>query len=132
MSLGIRKIFRIIMSIDLITTLVTTVSYILLLPACKVEMRMKRQLFWQAGDELRMWCTLSWCGWVVITAKALDLLTKDILKERNFTKRNIFETRTADGKKKLSRVSFQKKICFEMRANWPRVKCFIQKVLVKI
>lgn len=82
-----RKIFRIIMSIDLITTLGTTVCYILLLLACKIEIRVKRQLFWQAGDDFRMWWTLACCGWVAITAKALNLLTKDILKERNFSGR---------------------------------------------
>ena len=131
-ALVTRKIFRIIMSIDLITTLVTTVCYILLLLACKIEIRVKMQLFWQVVDDFRMWWTPACCGWVGITAKALNLLTKDILKERNFSGRYIFETGTVDEKKKLSRVSFHKKISFKMIANWPRFKCVIQKGLVQI
>ena len=58
---------RVIISIDLITTLGSVDCYILL-PACKVEMRVKRQLFWQAGDDVRMRITPIWCGWVGITA----------------------------------------------------------------
>ena len=50
-------ILRIIISINLITTLETAVCYILLLPACKVETRVKRKLFLQASDDFRIWVT---------------------------------------------------------------------------
>ena len=36
----------------------------LLLPACKVEKRVKRQIFCQAGGEFRMRVTPAWYGWV--------------------------------------------------------------------
>ena len=50
----------------LITTLGSVGCYILLLPACKIETRMKRQLFWQVGDEFTMRVTPAWCRWVII------------------------------------------------------------------
>ena len=42
------------MSIGLITTLGSVSCYILL-PACKVEMRVERQLFWKEGDAFVSW-----------------------------------------------------------------------------
>ena len=48
--------FRVIISINLITTLGSVACYILL-PACKVEMQVKRQLFWQVSDDVRIWVT---------------------------------------------------------------------------
>ena len=39
----------------------------ILLPACKVEMWVKRQLFWQGVDDVKMRVTPAWCGWVGIT-----------------------------------------------------------------
>ena len=62
-------IFRVIISIDLIAALGSVGCYILL-PACKVEMRVKRQLFWQVGDDVRMRVTPDWCGWVGISGNA--------------------------------------------------------------
>ena len=49
----------------LITTLGSVGCSILLLPACKIETRMKRQLFWQVGDEFTMRVTPAWCSWVI-------------------------------------------------------------------
>ena len=69
-SLITTAIFRVIISIDLITSLGIVVCYILLLPACKVEMRVKRQLFWQVGEDFTMWVTPAWCGWIGITASS--------------------------------------------------------------
>ena len=60
--------FRVIISIDLITILRSNDCYILL-PAFKVKMRVERQLFWQAGDDVRIRGTTAWCGWVGITGK---------------------------------------------------------------
>ena len=50
------------------TNLGSVGSYILLLPTSKVEMRVKRQLLWQAGEDFRMWVTPAWCGWIGINA----------------------------------------------------------------
>ena len=60
-------IFRVIISIAFITTLGNVGCYILL-PASKVKMREKRQLFEQAGDDVRMRVTPALCGWICITA----------------------------------------------------------------
>ena len=57
--------FRVIISIDLITTLGSVGCYILL-PTCKIEIWVKRQLCWQAGDDVRMQVTPAWCGWVAL------------------------------------------------------------------
>ena len=60
-------IFRAITSIDSITTLGRPACYISLPPACNVEIWVKRQLFWQAGNDFRMRVTTAWCGRVGIT-----------------------------------------------------------------
>ena len=61
----IKKI-QIIISIDLITALGSVGCYILL-PAFKAESRVKRQLFWQAVNDVRIRLTPAWCGWVGIS-----------------------------------------------------------------
>ena len=50
------------------TNLGSVGSYILLLPTSKVEIWVKRQLLWQAGEDFRMWVTPAWCGWIGINA----------------------------------------------------------------
>ena len=59
-------IFRVIISIDLITTVGSVGCYILLLPACKLEMRVKKQFFWQEGDDFMIRLMPAWCGSVDI------------------------------------------------------------------
>ena len=54
-------IFRTIISIGLITTLGKAVCCILVPTACKVEMRVKRQLVWQVSDDF--WMQLSYHYW---------------------------------------------------------------------
>ena len=73
-ALVIITLFRVIISISLITTLESVGCYILL-TACKVEMRVKRQLFWQPGDDVRMRVTAVWCRWVDITGNSCYILT---------------------------------------------------------
>ena len=57
--------FWVIISIVLIATLGSFGCYILL-SACQVEMRVKRQLFWQASDNVRMQVPPAWCGWLPV------------------------------------------------------------------
>lgn len=68
------RIFRVVISTDLITTLGGIACYILLLPACKVEMRVKKRLFLQAGDDFRMSVPPAWSAWVGITGSRSYLL----------------------------------------------------------
>ena len=62
----------------------TAVSYILLLPICKIELRVKRQLFWQPGDDFTMCVTPARCGWVgisgIICKVIIFKLTKALCK----------------------------------------------------
>ena len=45
----------------LITTLRTRIFYISLHVARKVGMQVKRKVFWQAGDDFRMWVAPTLC-----------------------------------------------------------------------
>ena len=82
--------FRVIISINLITTLESAGCY-MLLPAFKVEMPVKKQLFWQAGDDVRMRVTPTWCGWVGITVVGISnqLFIKVLIVNYNFQKNKV-------------------------------------------
>ena len=58
--------YSVIISVDSITTLQSVGCYILLLPVCKVEIQVKRQLFWQVGDDFRMWVIPALWGTFII------------------------------------------------------------------
>ena len=65
--------FRVITLVDQITNWGNAVCCILLLPGYNVKLWVKRQLFWQAGDGLRMQVTPVWCGWVGMTAPSCEV-----------------------------------------------------------